>query len=89
MLMSGVTDTLTITLEAETAERLRMLAAERGESVEALAERLLAGLTSEIGASDLNAEQLADLRRRLDSPLDLLSRAESDAFFDRLLVRSP
>jgi hypothetical protein len=79
-------DTLTIPITPEAAEKLRTMAADRGETVEALAQRVLQDVAeSGGGESLLSEEQQADLRERIRNPGRMLSKAESDAFFDRLL----
>lgn len=64
-------DTLTLQIDPETAEHLRRAAAETGESVEALAKRILEEAAVDLSEpyhSPLTDEQLADLDRRLKEP---------------------
>jgi len=67
-------DTLTVKLNPETVTRLRRLASEEGESLEALVQRLLDGISIDLTRSDdqpeaqLSKAQLADLRRRVKNP---------------------
>ena len=84
-----MTDTLTIALPPEAAAQLRQAASAQGETAEALAQRLLEEAVSGLGGvqgSQLSPEQVADLARRVAQPTRVLSKAESDAFFERLLA---
>lgn len=82
-----MTEMFTIALDADVAAQLRRIAAESGESVEALLGRLLegaaAGLADEDDGSQLSEEQLADLRERLKNPGPFATDEEVDAFFAR------
>lgn len=64
-------DTLTLHIDDNTADRLRRLAEEMGESIESLAVRLLAESAVDAESADnsrLSEEQRADLRNRLQNP---------------------
>jgi predicted transcriptional regulator len=74
-------DTLTLQIDPETVAELRRIASETGESVEALAKRLLEDATTY--PSQLSDAQLADLRERLKNPGPLATAEEVEAFFSR------
>jgi hypothetical protein len=74
-------DTLTLQIDPETAAELRRIAEDSGESVEALAQRLLAEAAHYPSA--LSDEQLADLEERLRNPGPMASDEEVEAFFSR------
>ena len=74
-------DTLTLQIDPDTAAELRRMAEDSGESVEALAQRLLAEAAQYSGA--LTPEQLADLDERLKNPGPMASEEEVEAFFAR------
>lgn len=73
---------LTLALPDAAVERLETLAKARGESVQNLAERVLRSAAEQVGgASALNDDQRAELRRRISAGLDLADEADVEAFF--------
>jgi predicted transcriptional regulator len=74
-------DTLTIQINPDTAAGLRRMAEDSGETVEQLAQRLLADAAQY--SSQLSDEQLADLEERLKNPGPLATDEEVEAFFSR------
>jgi hypothetical protein len=79
-------DTLKLEIDPEKAARLRRIAAETGESIEAVAQRLLGDALADVdthGGSLLSEEQQADLRRRLKNPGPVASPEEVESFFAR------
>lgn len=82
-------DTITLSLDPETTEQLRRVAAESGESIEAVAQRVLveaaAGLTDDEGEDD-------DLRQRIDAwerTREGVPSAEVHAYLRSLLTDNP
>jgi len=65
-------DTFTIKLPSETADQLRRLASEHGQSAEEFAGRLVEDAADELSKA-LSPEQLAELGRRMSAPSPLAS----------------
>jgi hypothetical protein len=65
-----MTHTLTVNLDPKTESRLRQLATEEGASLEALVERLLADISTELESDEnqLSQAQLEDLKERIKNP---------------------
>ena len=68
-----MSETLTVKLNPKTATKLRRLASKGGESIEALAQRLLEDLSADMTESGdainhLDEAQIADLRKRAKNP---------------------
>lgn len=79
-------DTLTLQLDSETSDQLRRIASETGESVEAVAQRLLEVAAIDFSSpyrSPLTEGQLADLDERLKDPGPLATSEEVETFFAR------
>ncbi|MES1199024.1 MAG: hypothetical protein ABUS48_03495 [Pseudomonadota bacterium] len=75
-------DTITIDLTPESAAELRRMAAETGETVEAMAQSIIRQAVDPM--SLLSPEQLEDLRQRVANPGPLASEEEMEEFFSSL-----
>jgi hypothetical protein len=79
-------DTLTVRIQPDAAASLRRAADESGETVEALAARLLeeaAGELDPAAHSQLTVEQIEEVRRRMADPGPFATAEEVETFFAR------
>lgn len=83
-------DTLTISIDEETAAELRRRAEETGETIEQTAARLLAEVAADPDSNfeyQLSEEQLADLDKRLLDPGPLATPEEVEAVMSKFRAR--
>ena len=88
-----MSETLTVKLNPKTATKLRRMASEGGESLEALVQRLLEDLSAELAkgegaAAQLSEAQLADLRKRAKNPGPFATAKEVAAVLSKFKARS-
>jgi predicted transcriptional regulator len=87
--MVGMADTVTLSLDPETAEQLRRVAAESGESLESIAERVLAEAAAGLAGEEIEDP---DLTRRIDAWQGARESVPSDevhAYLRSLLTDNP